>query len=205
MYTSVVVVALVGSVTASSPQDNLTWHKTYAHARKVAQTEKKPVAVFFGSGATGYEKVCKDSQLSAELQKMLADNYSCTYVDVSTDAGQKLAEAFAITKGCGLVLSDRTGDLQAFYHDGDLSNADLTKWVKRFADPNVSVKTTMTNTRVQTSFYPPETNDATGASTGYSYAPAGYSYGAQPGYYHSGGPMWYGGGGGGCPGGRCGR
>ena len=34
----------------------------------------------------------------------------------------KLAEAFAITKGCGLVLSDRSGESQAFYHDGDLSS-----------------------------------------------------------------------------------
>lgn len=207
MYTSIVLVALAGSVATSSPQEGMSWSNNYAQARKVAQEEKKPMAIFFGSGRAGYAKVCKDGQLSNALQKKLAENYVCLYVDVSTPAGQKLAEDFAVTKGQGLVLSDRTGDVQAFYHDGDLSDADLSRWLTQYADPNVVVTTTKTNTASQVSFYPSTNNGTMGASGSGMYGPAGYTYGYVPyqPYQYGSSPMWYGGGGGGCPGGRCGR
>jgi hypothetical protein len=159
MYTSsFVLFALAGSVAASSPLEGLAWQDDYVQARKVGQTEKKPLAVFFGSGEAGYNKVCTKGQLSIELQKKLADVYVCVYVDVSTPAGQKLAADFGITKKLGLVVSDRTGELQAFYHEGDLSESDLSRWITRFADPNVVVKSTMKNTVTQVSYYPPTTN-----------------------------------------------
>jgi hypothetical protein len=201
MYTSIVLVALASSVAASYPQDALTWQKDYAQARTVGQTENKPLAVFFGSGAKGFDKTSQEGQLSTALQKLLADDYICVYVDVSTPMGAKLAESFGITKGTGLVLSNRTGKLQAFFHDGDLSDADLTRWVKHFANPNVVVNTTKTNTSSQVSFYPPEGNGANGTSAGNigGYV-SGYTYGQVP-YYQ---PTWHGGGGG-CAGGRCGR
>jgi hypothetical protein len=210
MYTSVAFALLAASVAASSAQvpggnatgSDLPWQKDYAQARSIAQTEKKPVAVFFGSGPGGYGKVSEEGQLSGALQKLLADNYTCLYVDVSTPNGKKLAQDFAITRGVGLVLSDRTGELQAFYHDGDLSDADLTRWLKRCADPNISVNATMTNTSSQVSFYPPDANGASGASAAYGYAVGGYAYGYAPYAYQSGG-MYYGGGGGCQPGGVC--
>jgi hypothetical protein len=204
MYTSLVFVALGSLVAGSVSQDGVVWQKDYAQARKAAQTEKKPLAVIFGSGPMGFDKVCRDGQISPALRKALADNYVCLYADVSTPAGKKMAETFGINQSCGIVLSDRTGDLMAFYHDGDLTDADLARWVNRFADPNVVVNSTKTNTSSQVSFYPPEANGALGASGAYNYIPAGYGYGYAPGYYQAGG-MYYGGGGyggyGGCGGG----
>jgi hypothetical protein len=198
MYTSFALVALAVSVAASSPQEGLAWQKDYTHAMHACKTEKKPMAVFFGSGKAGYGKVCKDGQLSTALQKLLADNYVCMYVDVSTPAGEKLAADFAITQGQGLVLSSRTGDVQAFYHDGDLNDGDLTRWVNRFADPNVIVRTTMTNSSTRVSLYPPDAGGASGYGYG-AYTQGGYGYAPQ---HHQRGQVWYGGGGG-CPGGRC--
>jgi hypothetical protein len=194
MYTSIVLVALTGSVVASTPVDDLTWHKNYDQARQMGQTDKKPLAVIFGSGQGGCDKVCREGQLSPEVQKTLGESYVCVYVDVNTSAGKKLASAFAITRETGMVLSDRSGNLQAFYHDGDISNADLQKWVTRFADPNVTVRSTMTNDSAQVSMYPPSGGlNGTGALGGYSSG----AYGSYGGYS----PVY---GGGGCPGGNCG-
>jgi hypothetical protein len=190
MCTSIVLVALTGSLVASSGYDSLTWQRDYAEARKMGQTEKKPLAVFIGNGAGGQEKVCKDGKLSPDVEKLLADSYVCVYVDASTPEGQKIASAFSNTKGMGLVLSDRTGEMQAFSHEGDLSAADMNRWVKHFADPNVGVQTTMTNTSSQTSMYPP--NGSMGTYGG------NVIYGSQG--YFSGGMIY----GGGCPGGNCG-
>jgi hypothetical protein len=43
------------------------------------------------------------------------------------------------------VLSDRSGNLQAFRHEGDLTDAKLVSYLDRFSDPNLVVKTTVTN------------------------------------------------------------
>jgi len=190
MYTSIVLVALSGSLVASSGQASLTWQKDYYEARKLGQTDKKPLAVFIGNGAAGQDKVCRDGKLSPEVEKMLADSYVCVYVDVSTPEGQKVASAFGNTRGLGLVLSDRTGELQAFSQEGDLSAADLSRWVKQFADPNVVVRTTMANVSTQLSMYP--TNGSAGIYT------SNVVYGTRG--FGSGGVIY----GGSCPGGNCG-
>jgi hypothetical protein len=191
MYTSVMLVALTSSVVASNAHAP-TWQSSYAEARTVGQSEKKPLAVFIGNGSAGYGKVCRDGKLSADVEKCLADHYVCVYVDASTPEGRKLAQDFGITQGTGLVLSDRTGQLQAFFHDGTLTDADMVRNMTRFADPNVAVKTTATVYTSQTSMYPPE-----GGLPGYPPTGGfqGYPYGGQPG-------MWYGGSS--CPGGNCG-
>ena len=64
MYTSVSVLAL-SSVLAFSGTEGSGWAKDYGAARKLAASAGKPVAVFFGSGATGYEKVARDGGLNA--------------------------------------------------------------------------------------------------------------------------------------------
>jgi hypothetical protein len=198
MYASIAFIALTGSVVVATPEA-LTWHTNYDHARQVALSESKPLAVFFGSGQGGYAQVSRDGQLAEAVQKTLGDSYVCMYVDTNTAAGKKLASAFAMSSTTGLVLSDRTGKVQAFYHEGDLSTTDLSRWLTRFADPNIEVRTTVVNDSSQTSMYPPNFG-----------GPAGYVGGGMMGYAPYGQP-WYGGGGciggncgGGCAGGHCG-
>jgi hypothetical protein len=190
MYTSAILIALTGSLVASTGNESLNWRNDYMEARKIGQSEKKPLAVFIGNGASGYEKVCRDGKISAEVEKMLEDSYVCVYVDSSTPEGQQVASAFGNTKGLGLVLSDRTGELKAFSHEGDLSAVDLGQWVKRFADPSVVVSTTMTNASTRLSAYTP--------SNSFGNYAGNVIYGSQ-GYFSSG--VIYGGG---CPGGNCG-
>jgi hypothetical protein len=184
MYASIVLIALTGSAVASTPNAPI-WVDSYDQARQTGITENKPLAVIFGSGEGGYARVCREGKLGADVEKLLAESYVCLYVDLNTAAGKKLASDFAISRDTGMVLSDRSGKVQAFYHDGDLSAADLSKWITRFADPNTAIRTTMTNeSSTQVSWYPP----------------AGYSTGYAPGGYYGGfGPSW---GGGGCVGGR---
>jgi hypothetical protein len=154
MYTSLVLIALSGPVATSSPEETLAWHTSYVQALQVGQTDKKPLAVFFGSGQGGYAQVCRDGQFSSEVRKALGDSYVCCYVDMESEAGKKLAADFAINRASGLVISDRTGNLQAFYHDGNLSTSDLNRWLTRLAEPDVQVRTTLTNDSAQVSMYP---------------------------------------------------
>jgi hypothetical protein len=67
------------------------------------------------------------------------------YVDTAQPEGKRLAAAFDLSGGPGLVLSNHAGDLQAFRHAGDLADADLARYLKRYTDPARVVRTTETN------------------------------------------------------------
>jgi hypothetical protein len=183
----------------------VAWSADYDTARQAVQTEKKPLAVFLGSGENGYDKVCRDGALSKEAQEALANSYVCLYVDMSTEAGKRLADAFEITRPAGLVISNRNGSKQAFHHDGALAAAQLDRALTRFADPNQVVRAA-----VRKSNYPPAQKGKGGrAGRGQSRRGNSAQRGAypvmQPSYGYSIGGGCAGGNCGGCPGGNCGR
>jgi hypothetical protein len=151
MYTSVVL-ALVGLYAPTLDQEPV-WNANYWQARKQGQQQGKPLAVFVGSGQAGFEKLSREGRLSPAVRRTLQASYVCVYLDTNTREGGSLAETFAINNGVGVVLSDRTGQTQAFHHDGELAETDLVHNLQRFADPDVVVQETITNHRV--SYYPP--------------------------------------------------
>jgi len=58
--------------------------------------------------------------------------------------------------GQGVVISDRTGQLQAFRHAGELNGSELVSRLQRYADGSRVVTTTDTLTSGRTSFYGPQ-------------------------------------------------
>jgi hypothetical protein len=127
MYTSLLVLALVGApLGANAP----SW-QSYSQASQMVEQEKRPVAVFLGTGQKGWEQVA--GSLSPEAEEVLAAGYLCAYVDTTTPEGEKLAQAFDIKSGVGLVLSDRRGVKQAFWHQGTMGQKDLVQQLVRYS------------------------------------------------------------------------
>jgi hypothetical protein len=194
MYTSMTVIALTSLLTLPGT-DGPSWQTDYSAARKQAASAGKPLAVFFGGGQTGYEKVAREG-LNGATRKVLAKDYVCCYVDVTTPAGKQLAKDFEITRGVGVVVSDRSGKSQAFHYDGDLSVGDLRRCLERFGDPNLVVNTTVTDPHAQTSSYSPQ------SAPSYSNYPPNMGFGQPyPGFQPSFGGGGFGGGFGGGRGG----
>jgi hypothetical protein len=86
------------------------------------------VAVFIASG--GPDKLLSEGKLDPATAKLLQD-YVCLSVDPATAAGKDLAASFKMTEG--LVISDKTGGVQALRHDGPVPAAELTGYLSRFA------------------------------------------------------------------------
>lgn len=157
MNTSILTLALATAIAAP------TWETSYHRAQQTAVQQKKPLVVFFSPGSNGWSKVTGAPGPSGDVAKLLADKYVCVQVDTASTDGKKLAKDFAIDGDRGVVISDRAGSLQAFWHQGDLSSQNLTSYLQKYADPNVSINGTETVNSGRTSYYP---------STGYSSAPA---------------------------------
>jgi hypothetical protein len=144
MFTSAMVLALAGLLEAAHSASP-TWMTDYAAAKTHAQKEGKPLAICVGEGKSGWNKLSQNGKLSEEALKVLASEYTCVFVDTKEAAGKELAEALEVNEGLGLVISDRTGELQAFRHEGDLEDGKLLVYLQQFADPDLVVRRTMTN------------------------------------------------------------
>jgi hypothetical protein len=168
MYTSLVWIALTG--TADGTAAKLQWQTDYSAAQKKGVEEKKPLAVVIGRGPSGWEAVSRDGKIDPAAAEVLQGNYVCVYVDASTERGQKLADAFEMKSG--LIISDRTGDKQAFRHEGTLGNGDLTTVLRRYAAEDHVVTRTETHGQTQfRNYYDPAPANGTAAPR-YYYAPS---------------------------------
>jgi len=154
MYITVVLTALSGLVAPSALSTEPAWVTEYGNARQRGQKEGKPLAVFIGSGKTGWEKVSRDGKFAVEVKQLLAQKYVCLYVNREEKAGQQLASAFEVADGPGLIISSRSGGVQAFRHEGDLDNSSLEHYLRRYADPQRVTTHTETNPSSRVSYYP---------------------------------------------------
>jgi hypothetical protein len=132
MSTLIALFALAGSTYGNIPAQP-SWKNDYSQARLVALEGKKPLAVFIGSGVSGWQQVSADGGFQAKVNELLKDKYVCVYVDTDTAAGKNLAKDFQVD-GKGLVISDKSGKTQAFHHSGDLNKELLEKALVRHAD-----------------------------------------------------------------------
>jgi hypothetical protein len=151
MYTSILLFALAPIAPAVDPAPS--WQTDYPAARKIGAAEKKPVAVILAPGRKGWQKLSQDGSLSKEVRRILADKYVCVHIDTTNADGKSLAEDFEMADGLGIVISDRSGKLQAFRHEGDLADDSLVRYLTRYGDPDYVVKSTETNPPPRVSNY----------------------------------------------------
>jgi hypothetical protein len=143
MYTSVAVMTLSGFLAAAPAASSPSWLEDYDAALVQGKREGKPLAVFIGKGPKGYANVCRLRVLTRDVKQVLAKKYVCVYVDTQNKAGQKWARAFGLDRG--LVISDRSRRLQAFRHEGSLAPKDLRRYLSRFSNPDLVVRSTATH------------------------------------------------------------
>lgn len=154
MYTSVAVLSLANFLVAPSPA-RVEWHNDYRIALERGRLTHRPLAVFVGAGRAGYDQISRAGKLSPIVHKLLTDSYVCVYLDTNREPSRRLAEEFAVTKGTGLILSDRGGRVQAYHHDGDLSGEGLADQLRYYSDPAIVVRQTESNAVAQVSYTPP--------------------------------------------------
>jgi hypothetical protein len=150
MSTTTLVVALASLVASYAP-DSLSWHADYGSAKCLGTEEARPLAVFIGSGKAGWNQVSRDGPLGNEVKQLLAEKYICVYINTDLEAGKQLALNFDVHEGSGLIISDHTGNYQAFRHSGNLPSDQLVRYLDRYADPERIVRTTETNASEQPS------------------------------------------------------
>lgn len=161
MYTSVAWLALAGffngPVAAPVETPEPVWLTNYAEAQQLARSQNRPLAVFVAPGSDSHERVVNEGTLTMKTRKVLQDSYVCVHLDAFGSESRSTVQALAVKKGRGVILSDRSGDYQAFHCDGMLPEHVLLAKLKQFSESDSLVKTTDVHHQptARTSFYPP--------------------------------------------------
>jgi hypothetical protein len=143
MYTSVMFLALsAGAVPSTMIPAAPTWRSDYSLAVKEGQRVKRPLAIFVSPGAEGWDKVIGDGRLDKEAKELLRGHYVCVYLDSTKQHDRQLADQLELSNGRGVVLSDSTGEKQAFWHAGTLTTEQLHHYLRKYADPQQVVTRT---------------------------------------------------------------
>jgi hypothetical protein len=122
-----------------------SWRSDYTLALKEGQSSKRPLAIVVGSGPEGWDKLSKDGELGKDVTDLLRNRYVCVYLDINNERHRHLAEQLELSKGPALVIGDAGGEYQAFRHAGALGNEDLSRYLRKYSDPErVVVRTDTT-------------------------------------------------------------
>jgi hypothetical protein len=155
MYTSLVLLALAGStVPAAETSSSSGWLRDYAVAYKQAASEKKPLAVVFGKGESGWDQLSSDGTLGQQARRLLQSSYVPLYADMGTEQGKSLAAQFRVKEAPALVLTDRGVENLALRYAGTLEAGDLRRCLVKYADPNRVARATDTDPNLETRYYP---------------------------------------------------
>lgn len=157
MYTSMMLFALLGAgAPAMDDTRSVEWLRGYAAAYQKGQREHRPLAVFFGKGATGWDQLSRDGSLGEEARQALRESYVPLYVDLGTEDGRKLAADFKVQAAPALVLTDRSCENLALRYAGTLAAGDLRRCLVKYADPNRVARATDTDPNAEVRYYPAE-------------------------------------------------
>lgn len=134
MFTTSLTAAVLSGFLASGSLETPKWETSYRDAANAAASQRKPIAVFIVAGSPG--KLVKEGDLNKDAAQLLRDGFVPLTVNTATDAGRELAKSFNMTEG--LVISDRTGGVQALRHTGGLTAVELKGYLTRFATATVA-------------------------------------------------------------------
>jgi hypothetical protein len=147
MYTAMAFAALTVGLTSGKVSPNPTWLNDYKVAQLRVTEAGKPMVVVVGSGAEGWASVVRDGTPGQVVTKLLTDKFVCVYADTNTSAGRALAGALDIS-GQGLVISDKSGNYQAYSRTGDLTKSELIKALETYADAKEVTRTETVGTEL---------------------------------------------------------
>ena len=153
MYTSMFGFAVTAMLSAAAP----TFQTDYRDAKALAARESKPLLVVLCTctGEAAWNRIAIEGSLGTESLKVLRESYVCVYVDTASDRGSRLAADFDLTNGPALIISDKTGEVQAYRHDGAQPASQLAEVFKTYANPDRLVSTTESNQKPVTTNYAP--------------------------------------------------
>jgi hypothetical protein len=154
MNTSIIGVALAAALFPAHATLAPAWHNDYRQARELGERERKPLVVVIGSGKTPWANLVRVAEQDGTINETLRNKYVCLFVDTDTTEGQRLARSFDLS-GPGMVISDRSGEFQAYRHAGEMPANELARALTQHTDDTYVSRKLAPPPAQTVSYYPP--------------------------------------------------
>jgi hypothetical protein len=129
MFSTTLAALTVSGLMANANLVPPTFVTDYSKALTISAEQSKPIAVFITAGGSSH--LLKDEGMGSESIKLLRDSFVPMHVDTTTAKGAELAKTFDMKEG--LVISDRSGHLQALRHGGTVTPTALQEYLAKFS------------------------------------------------------------------------
>lgn len=126
MVSLILHVCLVLAV-GDAPEPTVAWESHYGKAVDVARQQSKPLVVVLENSANPQQAFNEDALRQAAQNAEKLQNYELCRVDVSTDYGRKVAQAFGATTFPYTAVSDTATKFLTFRKAGPMSSAEWSR------------------------------------------------------------------------------
>lgn len=124
----VTAVAIAGVAAATgSPQ----WEADYGKALQQVRSDDRPLLVVLDKPGQATEQVDPELLGQASASDLLS-KYDLCRVDVTTEYGKKVADAFGATEFPHLAVIDKTGSVVLHSHKGEIAQPQLTDVLAKY-------------------------------------------------------------------------
>jgi hypothetical protein len=127
--TSLAVAALTGLLATGSLSGSTSWQTDYRTALQLSVAQQKPLVVVIHTG--GASQLFQGPTVPLEAVAAVRQNYVGLSVDPSTPEGSHLANLFRMQEG--VVISDKTGAVQALRYEGSVTVPQVAPYLTRYA------------------------------------------------------------------------
>ena len=107
-------------------EDRLTWNRHYADAKRAAQTSKRPMVVVLENPTSPQEKLDVRKLSDTDRSILRQENFELCRVDVNTNYGKRVAEAFGAKSFPYTAVTDDESRKIVFRKAGQMSKLDWT-------------------------------------------------------------------------------
>lgn len=137
---------VIAVMTAGVATDAVEWQSDYGKALEASRADSRPLLIVLDNPSDPQAAAAED-QLAAEgEQEELLGAYECCHVDVTTEYGKKVADAFKAEEFPFAAIIDKTGSVVLHKAAGKVSNEE---WHATLATYKTGERTKV----IQTSFF----------------------------------------------------
>lgn len=138
---------VIAFTTAGVTSDAVHWQSDYGKALEASRADSRPLLIVLDK-PNDPQAAAEEDQLTAEgEQEELLGAYECCHVDVTTEYGKKVADAFKAEEFPFAAIIDKTGSVVLHKTAGKVSDAE---WQETLATYKAGERQTKA---LQTSFY----------------------------------------------------
>ena len=156
--------ALLAVTTFASTPTKVEWQADYGKALAATRSDQRPLLVVLDIPSNPQASLDGSLLATEGEQAKLLQAYELCHVDVSTEYGKKVAQAFHATQFPHTAIIDRTGAVVLFKKPGVIAPAEWTATLTKYQ--------TGQQPTTQTAYYQGSSISSYPTATGGSYCPA---------------------------------